>query len=178
MIMDDETTIDDRNNDLFFTLADIVDFDKESYCQNSWGHYRPTEQQKELMAVLFPQTDRIPSDDVRWAHVGCDTHACIAGHAARLSGYHPSYTLNEKGVHVSNWTFVCEQPGHPRRHGQRIQHVSAKLLGISLDEAHYLFYSDNEWTADDLRSFGKGETIVDHPLSVKQRAEGEGQHDE
>ena len=54
----------ERNADLFFAIADRVEFDPDSYNQHTWG--RPSS----------------------WTD--CGTICCIAGHALSLSGYEVS----------------------------------------------------------------------------------------
>jgi hypothetical protein len=46
-----------------------------------------------------------------------------------------------------------------------VAEVARKLLGITYDEGTLLFHGDVEWSGDDLRAFGKGESIEAHPES-------------
>ena len=60
------------------------------------------------------------------------------------------------------WTQVSKEKGQTSTaDGSReISDVAEELLGINHREARMLFDSDNVWTADDLRNFGKGERIL------------------
>ena len=45
-----------------------------------------------------------------------------------------------------------------------VAEIARKLLGITEEESALLFHGDAGWTGDDLRAFGKGESIEDYAV--------------
>lgn len=156
-----ESGVKDRNTDLFFQVADVLDLTPELYRQNTWGEFNITEDKAldydpiTAWVTLFGEDEDVPNGlDVRWLKVKeCKTTMCVAGHAANLSGWYP--VLQEDEL---DWSFVSEVKDSP--HGIDIGDVAGELLGITGDEATALFDGIAEWTGDDLRLMGKGESIV------------------
>ena len=162
-----ETTIENRNSLLFFQIAEVLEFEPERYDQGTWGKFRIEDDDVgKMRAIADNEWDE---NDSRWKEVECGTALCVAGHAANLSGYHPSAnkrTDSSTGEerYELNWGYVFDTP-HPHLQGNNIEinetsYVAQKLLGISAREARFLFDSTNEWTAQDLRKFGLGESIL------------------
>ena len=169
-----------RNKELFFEIADIVDFKPELYDQAVWGSFSPSGADKRAFEEKY---HLIPSggynapgndDDGRWEEVGCKTEMCVAGWACSLSGYNASVrmvSVEENGVMVQrprfDWGEVTKLKRWTNRHSTRdttkdVKVVARKLLGITADESDILFHGDVEWTGEDLREFGKGEDIHAH----------------
>ena len=168
-----------RNKELFFEIADIIDFKPELYDQAVWGNFAPTETDayafKEKYHLIPSRGYNAPGndDDCRWEELGCKTVMCVAGWAASLSGYNASVrfvTVEEHGVMVTHpkfdWGEVTKLKRWKNRHPTRdttkdVKVVARKLLGVTHDESDILFHGDVTWTGDDLRAFGKGEDIED-----------------
>lgn len=158
------TIVHCRNTDLFFKIADIIDFTPEQYAQETWGEYAPTQEDKAKFEAKF-NVEPGNHADARWSQVECGTKMCVAGWAAQLSGYLPYVTTktNHDGekMHVFDWGSVNKREdllqAQPT-HGTAL--VAAKLLGITHAESDILFHGDYEWTSDDLRAFGKGKEIT------------------
>ena len=163
-----ETTIEDRNSLLFFQIAEVLEFKPEQYDQATWGKFRIGRDDMEKISVIVEGA--LPSEnDSRWKEVECGTALCVAGHAANLSGYHPGaekrtdYNTGEERYEL-NWGYVFDTP-HAHLQGLNTEnnetsYVAEKLLGINAREARFLFDSTNDWTAQDLRKFGLGESIL------------------
>ena len=162
--MKDDSTVEERNTDLFFEIADIIDFKPEQYAQETWGEFAPTQEDKEKFEAKFNRTP-YGDDDSRWSEVDCGTKMCVAGWACSLNGYLPyvSQTWDGNGgmVHRFDWGTVNQRENLlERRPTEPVSMVAAGLLGITEREADCLFNGEVEWTSDDLRAFGKGEDIV------------------
>ena len=68
----------DRDTDLFFEIADVIQFTPEQYNQGSWGDFTPTVgQQEEMIRLISAATDQTAvayrgDEDIRWLNVqGC-----------------------------------------------------------------------------------------------------------
>ena len=166
-----------RNKELFFEIADIMDFEPHKYNQGTWGTFHPDEddkmafQKKHHMVpkegYLLPGND----DDGRWEELECGTTMCVAGWACQLKGYYPSVnmvTVGENGKTIErpkfDWNYVTKLKRWKNRYRwldgtKDVSEVAARLLGIHEEEADCLFNGDSEWTGDDLRAFGKGKAI-------------------
>ena len=159
--MNIHSTYQDRNTDLFFDIADVLEFFPERYNQRTWGEYTPEEADFERFAWQFGYDPKAKQggEDPNWIYAdeGCGSALCVAGHAAALRGWFP--TLWNESV---AWTQVSKEKGQSNTaDGSReIADVAQELLGINHSEARRLFDSDHVWTADDLRNFGKGERIL------------------
>ena len=172
-----------RNKELFFEIADIIDFKPELYAQATWGMFAPTEADRytfEEKYHLMPHegyNEAGNDDDGRWEEIGCKTAMCVAGWAASLSGYNASVrmvTVEENGEMVHrpkfDWGDVTKLKRWKNRHSTRdttkdVKVVARKLLGITNEESDILFHGDVTWTAEDLRAFGKGEEILEHEMA-------------
>ena len=163
-----ESTIEERNSLLFFQIAEVLEFKPEQYDQATWGKFRIGRDDMEKISVIVEGT--LPSEnDSRWKEVECGTALCVAGHAANLSGYHPGAEkrtdYNTGEVHYElNWSFVFDTPD-PALQGNNTEVneasvVARRELGITEREARWLFDSTHVWTAQDLRKFGLGESIL------------------
>ena len=166
-----------RNKELFFEIADIMDFEPHKYNQGTWGSYYPSE--NDAMAFqekyhMYPKSGYLSAgsdDDGRWEALECGTQMCVAGWACQLKGYLPAVelvTVEENGVVIQrpkfDWNQVTKLKRWNNRHRSRhtthdVAKTAAGLLGITEKEADILFNGDQEWTGDDLRAFGKGKEI-------------------
>lgn len=162
--MPEESTVEQRNTDLFFEIADVIDFTPQFYDQTTWGEWFITDEKadalyKKLGARLYEelQNSRGWGDSVEWAAIECDTAMCVAGHAANLSGYHPVY-MSYQNKQRFEWNRVNKEP--LRHDGESVEGVARTLLGLTEDESNILFASEHPWSADDLRAFGKGKSIL------------------
>ena len=180
--MDDETTVDQRNTELFFEIADIVQFEPHKYDQGSWGHFKPDADQRMAFQKkyhMFPKSAYNAAgndDDGRWEALECGTAMCVAGWAASLNKYYPSCSIinvAENGESIKrpkfDWGMVSKNKYLFRRRRTEcrdVAEVGAELLGISEQEADILFHGDMEWDANDLREFGKGRSIVNYQDEV------------
>ncbi len=164
------STAEQRNSDLFFEIADVLDFYPHLYDQQTWGGFDSR-----------GETDQQPSGedhDLMLVGVkGCSTTVCLAGWAAALSGWHPTiYTSSIDGdttfldgdTTFLDWEVVAPVPLIPSGHylTELAHDVARALLGITDSEAEELFSSipagcsdENRWTADDLRAIGKGRSV-------------------
>ena len=167
MIGASETTIEERNSLLFFQIAEVLEFKPEQYDQGTWGKFVI---EHDDVTKMHGIADEVPNDnDARWKEVECGTALCVAGHAANLSGYHPgaekktNYRTGEEYYEL-NWTYVFDTPLAASQGNNievnEVSQVAKKLLGVSDNEANWLFSSTNVWTAQDLRKFGLGESIL------------------
>mgnify|MGYP001028585975 FL=1 len=166
-----------RNKELFFEIADIMDFEPHKYNQGTWGSFIPDEDQAMAFQKkhhVYPKSGYLSpgaDDDGRWEALECGTQMCVAGWACQLKGYYPSVEMVrvvENGVSIErpkfDWNQVTKLKRWSNRHRSRhttqdVAETAADLLGIDTEEADYLFNGDMEWTGDDLRAFGKGEAI-------------------
>jgi hypothetical protein len=153
-----ESKASERNVDLFFQIADILDFMPQQYDQETWGEFAPTsaDAAKFIEMVGKDVTDDPVEDfgteDARWLKVeGCNTRMCVAGWAANLSGFHPVLNAYNREF---NWAYVSKNPNSEE--GDHVEDVARDLLGITSEEARVLFGGSAEWDSDDLRQFGKG----------------------
>ena len=170
------------NKELFFEIADIIDFKPDLYTQAAWGAFVPTEGDRyafEEKYHLFPDNGYLSpgnEDDGRWTELGCQTAMCVAGWACNLKGYNPSVkmiTVTENGESVTrprfDWNMVSklkrwENRGPMRNTTHDVAEIARKLLRITEEESALLFHGDAVWTGDDLRAFGKGESIEDYAV--------------
>ena len=171
MIGASETTIEERNSLLFFQIAEVLEFKPEQYDQATWGKFNIGHNDVTKMHGIVKEGSLPNENDSRWKEVECGTALCVAGHAANLGGYHPG--AEKKTDHSTgesyyelNWTYVFDTPlaalqGNNTWHNETSQ-VAKKLLGVTQREADWLFASTNVWTAQDLRKFGLGESILAH----------------
>ena len=164
------STVEQRNSDLFFEIADVLDFYPHLYDQQTWGGFDSR-----------GETDQQPSGedhDLMLVGVkGCSTTVCLAGWAAALSGWHPTiYTSSIDGdttfldgdTTFLDWEVVAPVPLIPSYHytTELAYDIARALLGITDSEAKELFSStpigcsdEHRWTADDLRAIGKGRSV-------------------
>ena len=168
-----------RNKELFFEIADIMDFEPHKYNQGTWGVFVPDADQEMAFQKkhhVFPRSGHLTpgsDDDGRWEELECGTAMCVAGWACQLKGYYPSVEMvnvEENGERISrpkfDWNQVTKLKRWSNRHRSRhtthdVAETAARLLGIEEEEADLLFNGDQEWTGDDLRAFGKGKDIFD-----------------
>ena len=81
------STVEQRNSDLFFEIADVLDFYPHLYDQQTWGGFDSHGE-----SVQLPSGEE---RDVMLVGVkGCSTTTCLAGWAAALSGWHPTVWTN------------------------------------------------------------------------------------
>ena len=154
------STAEQRNSDLFFEIADVLDFYPHLYDQQTWGGFDshgepvqlPSGEERDVMLVGVK---------------GCSTTACLAGWAAALSGWHPT-VWGDGAATFLDWHVVAPVPLIPSGHylTELAHDVARALLGITDSEAEELFSSipagcsdENRWTADDLRAIGKGRSV-------------------
>ena len=154
------STVEERNSDLFFEIADVLDFYPHLYDQQTWGGFDspgdpvhlPSGEEQDLMLVGVK---------------GCSTTACLAGWAAALSGWHPT-GWTDGDTTLLDWEVVAPMSLIPSDHysTELVYDLARALLGITDSEAEELFSgtpagcSDkNRWTADDLRAIGKGRSV-------------------
>ena len=167
-----------RNKELFFEIADIMDFEPHKYNQGAWGVFMPDADQEMAFQKkhhMIPKSGYLSAgrdDDGRWEELECGTAMCVAGWACQLKGYYPSVEMvkvEENGVSITrpkfDWNQVTKLKRWSNRHRSRhtthdVAETAARLLGIHEDEGDILFNGDQEWTGDDMRGFGKGETII------------------
>ena len=170
------------NKELFFEIADIIDIKPDLYAQAVWGAFIPTEGDRyafEEKYHLFPNNGYLSpgnDDDGRWKELGCQTAMCVAGWACNLKGYNPSVkmiTVTENGESVTrprfDWNMVSklkrwENRGPMRNTTHDVAEIARKLLRNTEEESALLFHGDAVWTGDDLRAFGKGESIEDYAV--------------
>lgn len=174
MIGVSETTIEERNSLLFFQIAEVLEFKPEQYDQATWGKFVIEHDDVTKMHGIDGITSwecLYDDNDARWKEVECGTALCVAGHAANLGGYHPGAekkTNRRTGeeYYELNWTYVFDTPDAALQGNNTWQNetseVAKKLLGLTDREASWLFASTNVWTAQDLRKFGLGESILAH----------------
>jgi len=161
--MTEHSTYEDRNTDLFFDIADVLEFFPEQYDQRTWGEFTPSYADYVNFEKQFgyDTQDSYGGEDVNWIHAdeGCGSALCVAGHAAAMRGWFPTTWNNNVA-----WTQVSRQKDQmSTADGSReVADLAQELLGINQREARMLFDSDNVWTADDLRNFGKGERILSY----------------
>jgi len=165
--MTEHSEYGDRNTDLFFDIADILEFFPERYRQTTWGEFAPSQVDYDNFETQFgydTQT-QFAGEDGNWIYAdeGCGSALCVAGHAAALRGWLPTTHTNVHSEEVTvQWQQVARTAGADWRAdgSEDVADVAKDLLGINASEARYLFDSDHKWTADDLRNFGKGEEIL------------------
>ena len=170
MIGASETTIEERNSLLFFQIAEVLEFKPEQYDQGTWGKFKIRHDDMTKMHAIVEGA--LPKEnDSRWKEVECGTALCVAGHAANLGGYYPGAekrTNHDTGeeYYELNWTYVFDTPEAALQgnntYVNETSAVAKRLLGITEREADWLFSSTNVWTAQDLRKFGLGRSILAH----------------
>ena len=160
LVAEPVSTVEQRNSDLFFEIADVLDFYPHLYDQQTWGGFDshgesiqlPSGEEHDLMLIGVK---------------GCSTTACLAGWAAALSGWHPTIWGDGTATFL-DWHVVAPVPLIPSYHysAELAYDIARALLGITDSEAKELFSgtpagcSDkNRWTADDLRAIGKGRSV-------------------
>ena len=154
------STVEQRNSDLFFEIADVLDFYPHLYDQQTWGG-----------CDSRGETDQQPSGedhDLMLVGVkGCSTTACLAGWAAALSGWHPTVWTNGDTT-LLDWEVVAPVSLIPSDHysTEMVYDIARALLGITDSEAKELISGtpagcsdDHRWMADDLRAIGKGRSV-------------------
>ncbi len=159
----------DRNTDMFFAVADVLDFLPETYDQTEWGqNLVPSEDEGDYYEN---ELGKVEYDD-------CRTTACVAGWVAILAGWHP--TINYVGggengprTPIINYGEVSMTPltdGTGRNNREIIRDVAdlaQEILQITDDEANAMFESSPQgcvgdaWTGDELRRIGKGANIFE-----------------
>lgn len=129
-----------RNKELFFAIADRIEFDSSSYRQHIWGYPASLD------------ADRAPE---------CGTVACIAGHALNLSGWE-CISLN----HYRNGSIVCDVDGIQRRAAKALGITQSE--SYVLFDSEWLPIDSDVSVPDALRLIGKGENVSE--ISVIRRA--------
>jgi hypothetical protein len=150
----------ERDTNLFFEVADILDFRPEEYDQNTWGEFQPNELADAKMKEMLGEEVWLRADEhnILWLDVKeCKTALCVAGHVAALNGYFP--TLNHAKDQL-DWGNVSKEMNCVS--GQSVDLVARDLLGITGDESEILFSANADWTGDNLRQFGKGADILNY----------------
>ena len=160
LIAEQDSTVEQRNSDLFFEIADVLDFYPHLYNQQTWGGFDS-----------HGETVHLPSgeehDLILVGVEGCSTTACLAGWAAALSGWHPTVWTNGDTT-LLDWEVVAPVSLIPSDHysTELVYDMARALLGITDSEAKELFSGtpagcsdENRWTADDLRAIGKGRSV-------------------
>ena len=160
LIAEQDSTVEQRNSDLFFEIADVLDFYPHLYNQQTWGGFDS-----------HGETVQLPSgeehDLILVGVEGCSTTACLAGWAAALSGWHPT-VWTDSDTTLLDWQVVAPVPLIPSDHysTEMVYDIARALLGITDSEAKELFSSTpvgcsdgHRWTADDLRGIGKGRSV-------------------
>ena len=160
LIAEQDSTVEQRNSDLFFEIADVLDFYPHLYNQQTWGGFDS-----------HGETVQLPSgeehDLILVGVEGCSTTACLAGWAAALSGWHPT-VWTDGDTTLLDWEVVAPVPLIPSDHylTEMVYDIARALLGITDSEAKELFSGTPagcsgavRWTADDLRAIGKGRSV-------------------
>ena len=160
LIAEQDSTVEQRNSDLFFEIADVLDFYPHLYNQQTWGGFDS-----------HGETVQLPSgeehDLILVGVEGCSTTACLAGWAAALSGWHPT-VWTDGATTLLDWEVVAPVPLIPSDHysTEMVCDIARALLGITDSEAKELFSGTPagcsgavRWTADDLRAIGKGRSV-------------------
>lgn len=150
----------ERDVDLFFQIADVLDFRPDDYDQACWGKFTPKDDDAAEFERMFGDDPwaGLGEDDPRWIQVkDCSTALCVAGHAAALNGYFPIFNHRHDEL---DWGTVSKDINKDR--GTSVDIVARGLLGITELEGDALFSGDAHWNADDLRKFGKGADILNH----------------
>jgi len=160
LIAEQDSTVEQRNSDLFFEIADVLDFYPHLYNQQTWGGFDS-----------HGETVHLPSgeehDLILVGVEGCSTTACLAGWAAALSGWHPT-VCTDSDTTLLDWEVVAPVPLIPSDHysTEMVYDIARALLGITDSEAKELFSGTPagcsgavRWTADDLRAIGKGRSV-------------------
>ena len=160
LIAEQDSTVEQRNSDLFFEIADVLDFYPHLYNQQTWGGFDS-----------HGETVQLPSgeehDLILVGVEGCSTTACLAGWAAALSGWHPT-VWTDGDTTLLDWEVVAPVPLIPSDHylTEGVYDIARALLGITDSEAKELFSGTPagcsgavRWTADDLRAIGKGRSV-------------------
>ena len=154
------STVEQRNSDLFFEIADVLDFYPHLYNQQTWGGF---DSQGEPVQLPSGEERNVMLVGVK----GCSTTACLAGWAAALSGWHPTVWTNGDTTTL-HWDVVAPTSLIPSDHysTEMVSDIARALLGITDSEAEELFSGmpsgcsdEHRWTADDLRAIGKGRSV-------------------
>ena len=154
------STVEQRNSDLFFEIADVLDFYPHLYDQQTWGGF---DSHGESIRLPWCEEHDLMLIGVK----GCNTTACLAGWAAALSGWHPTVWRDGAATFL-DWHVVAPVPLIPSYHysAELAYDIAWALLGITDSEAKELFSStptgcsdEHRWTADDLRAIGKGRSV-------------------
>ena len=179
------STVEQRNSDLFFEIADVLDFYPELYDQTTLGKFDSSDGMSDESSDLGLVYD-LSSLEER----DCSTVTCVAGWATALTGWHPTvHTHSQSETVFLTWEIVAPTPLTPSNHhsAEEAEDLACALLGITDSEAEELFSgtptgcSDHgRWTADDLRAIGKGRSIFgddwpeDGKLNTRSSAEPSG----
>ena len=160
LVAEPVSTVEQRNSDLFFEIADVLDFYPYLYDQQTWGEFDS-----------HGEPVQVPSGEEQDAMLvgvkGCSTTTCLAGWAAALSGWHPTVWTNGDTT-LLDWEVVAPVPLIPSDHylTEVVYDIARALLGITDSEAKELFSGTPagcsgavRWTADDLRAIGKGRSV-------------------
>ena len=160
LIAEQDSTVEQRNSDLFFEIADVLDFYPHLYNQQTWGGFDSHEE-----TVQLPSGEE--HDLILVGVEGCSTTACLAGWAAALSGWHPT-VCTDSDTTLLDWHVVAPVPLISSDHylTEVVYDIARALLGITDLEAKELFSGTPagcsgavRWTADDLRAIGKGRSV-------------------
>ena len=160
LVAEPVSTVEQRNSDLFFEIADVLDFYPYLYDQQIWGGFDSHEE-----PVQVPSGEE--QDAMLVGVKGCSTTTCLAGWAAALSGWHPTVWTNGDTT-LLDWEVVAPVSLIPSDHysTELVYDLARALLGITDSEAKELFSGtpagcsdENRWTADDLRAIGKGRSV-------------------
>lgn len=160
---DDVSTVEERNTEVFFKIADVLDFHPVLYNQETFG----TTTTSGSGAAADDDDNIIGDNDIFLLNVeSCRTSACVAGWAAILDGWHPTLgwdldgvTLNYDEVAREPWALDTSDEARP------IVGVAQEILGITEAEAVSLFAVcpdgalGEAWTGDELRAIGKGRSV-------------------
>ena len=163
----EETTVEQRNTKLFNEIAEVMDLKPWSFDQATWGHfliedYSLYQKLMDMHGLSDNEAAQVGENDVLWIDVKeCGTSMCVAGHAANLTGWHP--TMNSRRTEYE-WHDVSKEKHMLRNDdGSRsVEDVAIEELGINGEEGEVLFDGTAEWTSDIMREFGKGESIMQY----------------
>ena len=160
---DKVSTVEERNTEVFFMIADVLDFHPQLYDQQTFGWITTSDNR----ATPDDDGNITGANDIFLLNVeSCRTSACVAGWAAILDGWHP--TLSWDGAEVTlNYHQVAREPWAPATsdEARQVTGVAQEILGITDAEADSLFDAvpagalDKAWTGDELRAIGKGRSV-------------------
>lgn len=118
----------ERNIALLTAVRDLIDTTPSAHDQAQW--------------VVIPDSAVTFEPDSKYATVSCASACCVAGHAAMLSGDKALVHTSDRREYKNSIVYSVARVQDANGKTQFIEDRAQELLGLTSEEANYLFLPD------------------------------------